>query len=412
MYTDSTPVQDSFVSDLSKAPYCTDNPRHGVYRAPRPIALEHRGIQYNRKSAHSWLNIDIDRPMAAFAWEDAKLVVPNVVAVNPDNGHAHPGWKLLKPVHCHDTANPKPLRYFAAIERGFRRRLGGDPNYTGLIAKNPLHPHWRTMWLAPYPYSLQELAECLDQADMRSAATPREEAGLGRHTALFDHVRHIAYREVAIARRASSREAFFGHLLTIALEFNTGFMPPLTFGDVRATVRSIAKWSWANVGFGARSNSKQVNRGLKSGRVRRAAAQERQAALAGLLSDTGSLDRLRSIVDSATGMARSTVYADLAALRGGPAPTAAVEKPVTIFGGSMSMTAAAAGAGVSKATFSRRIASGVDPNIAAILPARDGGRTHCLARLGSPNLIAECRAALDAAFAALPHGTTVADLLA
>ena len=334
-----------------------------------------------------------------------------MIAENPANGHAHPGWKLSTPVACHDAAHARPQQYLAAIERGFRRRLGADPNYAGLIAKNPMHPHWRTLWVAPYPYSLQQLAACLDRADMRPAPTPHEEAGQGRNCALFDYVRRIAYREVAATRRAGSREAFIGHLTAIALEFNAGFMPPLRFGEVRATVRSIVKWSWINVGDSVQTFSRQAQRGVWSGLARRAVAQDRRIALAGLLSDTGSW-RSACVRELSTqlGIPQRTLERDLSQIERTPLPGAALEKPVMIFGRSMTRSDAAAGAGVSLATLSRRIAKGLRPEIAAILPARNGTRTHSLARLGLADLPALMRAAMNAPGAVAEAAAALAEL--
>jgi hypothetical protein len=91
---------------------------------------------------------DIDRSDAYFAHEDAYLPPPNVIALNPENGHGHSAILLATPVARHSASRLAPLRFFADVERGFARRLRADRRYTGLIAKNPLHADWRVEWRA------------------------------------------------------------------------------------------------------------------------------------------------------------------------------------------------------------------------------------------------------------------------
>jgi hypothetical protein len=84
---------------------------------------------------------------------EAMLPPFNVVMVNPANRHAHVAYVLDVPVGRHDAARLKPLTLLAAIERGPTRRLGSDRGYSGLLVKNPLHPHWIVEWRRDAPYS-------------------------------------------------------------------------------------------------------------------------------------------------------------------------------------------------------------------------------------------------------------------
>ena len=79
-----------------------------------------------------------------------------------------------------------------------------------------------------------------------------------------------------------------------------------------------------------------------------------------------------------TGISARTVRRDKAAVRG----KSAREKPVEVFGRIMTRTEAAAGAGISKAAFSRRLAIGIEPTAAATMPRRDGKRTHSMKTFG------------------------------
>ena len=213
-------VWETFAASLSKAPHCADDLSRGIYRQPKHIALRHRHIEINRESAAFWLTFDIDRPDAVDAWDEAKLPPPNFIAINPANGRGHGAVRLATEVARHDTANPKPLAYLAAVQRGMTKRLRADPGYAGFLVKNPVHSDWRTLWLAPQPYTLAGLAAWLDPADMRAMPRLELEFGLGRNVTLFDAVRVRAYRMVDSFRDAGDRNGFLAEVLAIAVECN------------------------------------------------------------------------------------------------------------------------------------------------------------------------------------------------
>ena len=123
---------------LPDRPYCTDEPSHGLAIRARRLALRCAFVQLNTPHTYRWLAFDVDRPDAAFAAEEANLAAPNVAGINVVNRHAHLLYALADPVHATAAARRAPLAYLARIERGMGRRLGADPGYTGLIAKNPV----------------------------------------------------------------------------------------------------------------------------------------------------------------------------------------------------------------------------------------------------------------------------------
>ena len=96
---------------------------------------------------------DCDKADSAHAHRAADLPEPNVLIVNPENHHSHAAYLLTAPVARHSASRVEPLRYYAAIERGIARRLGADRQYTGLIAKNPLHSDWIVEWRRDEPYT-------------------------------------------------------------------------------------------------------------------------------------------------------------------------------------------------------------------------------------------------------------------
>ena len=187
---------------------------------------------------------DIDYAGAYFAHRDANLPEPNFIAINPANGHAHSAMLLATPVARHSASRDGPLRFFAAVERGYARRLGADRHYVGLITKNPVHPHWRVEWRRDVPYTLPELADWLFFEDMRPDKSIETTLGAGRNVTVFDELRQIAYQEVLSFKRAGAVEAWSGRCERLAIGINQQFPVPLRYSEVRSIARSVAKWTW------------------------------------------------------------------------------------------------------------------------------------------------------------------------
>lgn len=146
------------------------------------------------------------------------------------------------PVARHSAARVSPLRFFAAVERGIGHRIGADPRYTGLIAKNPLHSDWRAYWRRELPYPLEELADCLFQRDLAIDLLRATTFGAGRNCSLFDALRAIAYRDWRECHYSGDGEAFPRHLERVAFNINAEFPVPLRGSEVRAFARSVARW--------------------------------------------------------------------------------------------------------------------------------------------------------------------------
>jgi hypothetical protein len=237
-------VAESFPDLIPSRPYCCNNPRDGLLIRSRRNALRYRHIQFNGPGSLASLVFDIDKNDAYLAPSDAMLPEPNIMSINPKNGHGHASYWLSAPVGSHDFARLAPLRLYQATERGFARRLGADRFYAGLIAKNPLHPNWRTQWLVAAPYKLTDLAGWLDQHDMRPDPPEVSQLGAGRNIILFDKLRQTAYREVLLFKRESCRQAYEIHLLHGAEQVNATFPSPLSPAEVRSIARSVAKWTW------------------------------------------------------------------------------------------------------------------------------------------------------------------------
>lgn len=188
------------------------------------------------------MTFDIDRQDAHAAY--AGLAVPNYIAINPENGHAHMGYLLKVPIFKH--ARSGPLIFATDVERGLQRRLGADPAYCGLMTKNPLHEAWHVTWIAPQPYLLADLAKSLTRRDMAAGKRCQTlSTGLGRNVAVFDETRHWSYCKIlAFKRNDGTRQGWTEQCITYARECNAQLATPLPTCEVRSIAKSIAKWTW------------------------------------------------------------------------------------------------------------------------------------------------------------------------
>ncbi len=203
-------------------------------------ALRHRHIQPNPPLQVAWLVFDLDYPGAAIAWEKANLPPPSITAVNPVNAHAHLFYGLTTPISTSDAARNAPIRFGAAVQAAFMASLKADQGYAGLIAKNPLHADWRTIWVNKI-YDLGELAEYVN---LPRTLPKRIDTGLGRNCTLFDELRAWAYQWVRIYKKnGASRREWFAAVFGQADHLNA-FHIPLSTGEAASTARSVASWTW------------------------------------------------------------------------------------------------------------------------------------------------------------------------
>lgn len=250
-------LSDLIVPRLPRRPYCTDNLDHGLIVRPPALALEKNYLQLNPPILCHWMVFDVDTPRAALAWETANLAPPNWIAVNPANTHAHLGYLLEVPIITASGARDKPLRYAAAIETAFRIALAADPSYSGLIAKNPLSPAWKTLFLHAEPYSLDYLAEWVTLH--RTQSPSLAPIGLGRNVMLFDALRQWAYGMVLLYQGAETGlDLWFRSVLREGEIINQRFASPLSLSELKAIAKSIAKWTWRNFSEAAFSRVQQA----------------------------------------------------------------------------------------------------------------------------------------------------------
>lgn len=291
-------VIDTYKQRLPRHGYGTDDIRQGLRFLPIENLITRALVQHNAKHSLAWLVYDLDSETAALDWDDRHCPPPNLIAINPDNGHAHLFYGLEKPVHNYANASAKAQRYMGAIDLALTEKLGADPGYAKLISKNPIHERWRVFVPRVDLYDLDELASWLDLSKYqdRRRRLPRE--GLGRNCSLFETLRLWAYRERRKEQQYLSEELFRDACLWRALAINAEFTPPLPHCEVRATVRSVSRWTWRNM---SREGFREYQR-----KVSRKAAEKRTAQ---------SLELRARIIETAR-QCPSLAQADIAALCG------------------------------------------------------------------------------------------------
>lgn len=236
---------------LQEAPYlarCSDNKTAARVR-PREYAISYPYIQANRPGMVSWLIFDLDHANALI-WEEAGLPPPNLVVRNRKNGHSHVYYAIV-PVCTSENGRSAPISYMKAVYEAFALRLKADIEYGGgPVAKTPGHPWWETSEYHDHVYDLGELAETVElpQAKPWSKGPRLDEAAHSRHCILFERLRYYAYSIVNEERAAGTFQHFVRRLEAFALNNNDfkayGFAESLPLSSLRATVKSISRWTW------------------------------------------------------------------------------------------------------------------------------------------------------------------------
>jgi hypothetical protein len=235
-----------FIDTLPDRPRCSDDLRYGLQVRGKHQAAKMRLIQPNTPMVKRWLTFDIDRDDSYFAYEQFDIPVPNFIAVNKGNGHAHYGYLLRSPVLCFDLSSGKPQRYLQSLRNGLTKRLGADVGYTETVCKNPVHEDWETEWNIHRPYEIAELFDCLDKRDLKQKNDKAQiDTSLGRNCAIFESVRHVAYKNVLpFQEMPHGFDSFMAFVNSAAVQANTLFPNPLSLQEIHNIVKSISKWTW------------------------------------------------------------------------------------------------------------------------------------------------------------------------
>ena len=134
--------------------------------------------------------------------------------------------------------------------------------------------------------------------------------GFGRNCTLFETAKKWAYRQVLAYRVAGKQEAFIAAVLGHCEQINETFNPPLPFSEVKATARSIARWTWKH--YTARwtneeFSKRQAQRGKEGGKasgVARVSINEEKRTEARLMRSQG---QTQTAIAQALGVRQGTV---------------------------------------------------------------------------------------------------------
>lgn len=294
---------------LPKRPYCSNDLSSGLSIRPLHQALQRRYIQLNRPDWISWLIFDVDRPAAAFAWDDSNLPPPTWTTTSR-SGNAHLVYGLAHPVYSGDARFRKPFAFVEAIRSAVGAKLGSDPNFSGLITQNPLHPSWLTT--APAGDRLYSLGDFLEWVDLSSPrqAKPKLDQGGSRNCLLFDGLRRAAYEHALSSRLAGLTEDAWGAFVLCLAEAQNLSVPPLPASEIRSIAKSVSRWVWRHYTgrlSGEAFARRQSHRGQQNGKAKRdqglallAAGGSPEQVMTQLSVSRASVYRWRAILESST----------------------------------------------------------------------------------------------------------------
>ncbi|EEN2167583.1 TPA: replication initiation protein [Salmonella enterica subsp. enterica serovar Give] len=239
---------DFFKNQMPNKPYCTNNLDYGLSIRNKAKALEMLYLQANQPAIQTCLLFDLDKKNSFYTFEKVGLPIPHFITKTPKTGRCHYGYMLKAGVCKTQQARLKPLKYAAAVEMAMAKKLKADLGFAGLITKNPLNDHWSPFWSGADLYDLDYLADFVDLEKPQIQQKKSEAYGLGRNVNLFEDLRQYAYRTVLNFKKISTFEKFENELLLKAQGLNTFCNPqnPLQYKEIKATVRSVARWTWKN----------------------------------------------------------------------------------------------------------------------------------------------------------------------
>lgn len=195
-----------------------------------------------------------------------------------------------------------PLRYLSQVRLAMAQKLGADPSYNGLLTKNPYSSHWKTIWYGQM-YSLGELEEYIpgSLSDFKKSTLSKntEKDGQGRNVAIFDRVRHWAYRNytkiLACQWGLAVHEA--------VAQANIELSDPLSEQELRHISRSIAKWTARNLSP-CNISDRQRSRARRLAEIRRKEVIKSATAAQRMMGDGASVREIAKTI----GVSISTVY--------------------------------------------------------------------------------------------------------
>lgn len=290
-----------FSQTLPKKPYCTDDHASGLIIRNVSHAIKRRYIQPNNPNSRLWLVYDIDRPTSIDEiTDDFNLPAPHFFVQNPENHNAHVYYGLELPVHFNEDSSKKAIRFAAAVDIALTAKIKGDASYSGLMAKNPLHNHWRTWSSNSERYDLHEIAEHLELNQFKDLRKSMPSVGLGRNCNIFENLRQWSYR--AIRQGWPDFNQWLNACETRALGYNANAESQLDHREVHHIAKSVAKYTHRN--FSPQGFSEwQAAQGAKGGKAKgKAYSDKRTKAL-----EMHSQGMTQTAISEALGIHRNSV---------------------------------------------------------------------------------------------------------
>ena len=312
-------------SRLAHRPYCTDDKTAGLAVRGAVSALKRKYVQANCPALLFRLVLDVDHNIRSTAelhsWAgDFQAPQPNWTAITRETGRGHLGYEIEVPVATHDYARSGPIRLAAAIEDGLTDLLRADASYAGLICKNPLHVDWHTVAGRVRPYDLSELSEWVDLTQYQGKHAKAPRGSLGRNCLLFDRLRRWSYKNLRDFKGKTPIESWYAAVEAQGVEFNHFHQAdlvrkdPLAWAEVKATAKSVAKWTWVHFGEGKAHldfiDTQRHKQGLQAASKRAEREGHIRAAHAILLAAGGRITV--SLLAKRSGVSRQSVYKDYA----------------------------------------------------------------------------------------------------
>lgn len=242
-----------------------ENPK----RRSKKEALQRAYIEVNQK-LRRYMIMDIDKERGALAYEDIGLE-PTIIITNPVNTHAHLLFELKDPVRFTKKGRVNIQNYYQDVLRGMTAAMQADFAYTHGITKNPLSDRWR-MTCCDVRYSLGDITEYCKPIKRHEKPKIQIDDSMGRNCTLFNTVRYWAYFQV---KSYVIFEAW-NHAVLDKCEQENSFSPDLPYSEVKATAKSIAKWTWENrhiIGDAKNRGAAKVDKRMKTSNRQKSGAE-------------------------------------------------------------------------------------------------------------------------------------------
>ena len=319
-----------FDATLPTRPYCADDLRAGVVIRPRDEALRARYLQWNQRHRAATVLFDVDTAEAGAAWIDAGLPPPNLIVINPKNGHAKLAYALAVPVTTSHKGRKAPREMLDRLRLNMTAALRADPYFSGgaAITNNPIHPAWAMYSPTSHLYSLGELLETVPGPATRPEKG--ELIGEGRNRTIFDELSRWAYPLARAARESGDRARWDRAVREQAQRLNARFINPLRPREVDGIAKSVGKFAWENARKFKASQIGGVKRALVeskdrepmtpeearqrmsegraySAQVQRNATADRIIHAIGQLAQAGNLNPSKAQIARAAGVSERTV---------------------------------------------------------------------------------------------------------